>query len=329
MNVVHFLKENLLHLQEDHKKLSDDYSLLKRRIENLTNLQNRKSSDDLRDKENQSSKQLLYDNSNNKYVEITIFNEFKTQVQKEIDNLKFSINDLKSTIDEILNRLKTKSDEKDLKDLELYLLNKLEELKSACNKKFADKNETAKNLKYLDSQIKQLIEINIKRMDKGDNWLLAKKPLEGFSCASCEAFIGDLKENNEYIPWNKYPMRDPSDKLYRMGSGFSKMLQYMNIEGYMNSTGNNNMNMNVNVSNANPNGVLNKKNQTSQDFFKRPNPMVGHGAHGAHGSNDINDKRDMHLPKVKTNKKNMNNMSADDIEIQNDDGVEDPKQPKM
>lgn len=53
-------------------------------------------------------------------------------------------------------------------------------------------------------------------MDKGENWLLAKKPIDGFACASCEAYIGELHDNNQYIPWNKYPMRDPNEKLYRV-----------------------------------------------------------------------------------------------------------------
>ena len=53
-------------------------------------------------------------------------------------------------------------------------------------------------------------------MEKGDNWLLAKKPLGGNSCASCEAYIGDLHDNTQYVPWNKYPMRDPNDKLHRV-----------------------------------------------------------------------------------------------------------------
>lgn len=53
-------------------------------------------------------------------------------------------------------------------------------------------------------------------MEKGDNWLLAKKPLGGNSCASCEAYIGDLHDNSQYVAWNKYPMRDPNDKLYRV-----------------------------------------------------------------------------------------------------------------
>ena len=54
-------------------------------------------------------------------------------------------------------------------------------------------------------------------MEKGDNWLLAKKPVNGFACASCESYIGDLQDNNnQHIPWNKYPIRDPNDKAYRV-----------------------------------------------------------------------------------------------------------------
>lgn len=34
-----------------------------------------------------------------------------------------------------------------------FLLSSFEELRIACNKKFADKNETAKNIKYLDTQV--------------------------------------------------------------------------------------------------------------------------------------------------------------------------------
>ena len=125
--------------------------------------------------------------------------------------------------------MKTKTTYKDLKALEDDFLTKLEELRLACSKKFADKLETSKNIKYLDSQIKNIINVYIKKMEKGDNWLLAKKPL-GNLCASCESYIGELKDNSNYVPWNKYPMRDPNDKLYRMGNGFSKMLQMIQID---------------------------------------------------------------------------------------------------
>ncbi len=36
--------------------------------------------------------------------------------------------------------------------------------------------------------------------------------------------------SNIYIPWNKYPVKDPNDKLYRMGNGFSKMLQMIQVD---------------------------------------------------------------------------------------------------
>ena len=102
------------------------------------------------------------------------------------------------------------------------LLARIEELKIACNKKFADKNDTAKNLRYLEIQVIKNFIFQIKKyselekVEKADNWLLAKKPIGGNSCASCEAYIGDLHENHQYIPWNKYPMRDPNERLYRV-----------------------------------------------------------------------------------------------------------------
>jgi hypothetical protein len=150
-----------------------------------------------------------------KYVEQRIFDDYKGQVQRDFDTVNAKIEELRQLIEDIIAILKTKASEKDLKNLEDFLLSKLDELKTACNKKFADKNETAKNLKYLDQQLKYIIDVYIKKMEKGDNWLLAKKPIGGFSCASCEAYIGDLHENQEFIAWNKYPARD-NDKLYRV-----------------------------------------------------------------------------------------------------------------
>lgn len=71
--------------------------------------------------------------------------------------------------------------------------------------------------------MKQLLETTIKRQEKGENWLLAKRPFGGNSCASCEAFLGDLTDNREYIPWNK--LKETTERLYRLGTGFSHLLQ--------------------------------------------------------------------------------------------------------
>ena len=68
-----------------------------------------------------------------------------------------------------------------------------------------------------------------------NNWLLATKPITGFSCAACESYIGDLKsEKEKFIPWNKLPTRENGEKLYRMGNGFSKMLSMLNFDSYGN-----------------------------------------------------------------------------------------------
>ena len=103
----------------------------------------------------------------------------------------------------------------------------IEELKLNMSKKFADKTETLKSIKFLETQIKTIQESFTKKMEGADNWLLAKKPLNNYMCASCESIIrGELDKRSEYIPWNRYPNRD--EKSYRMGHGFSRMLQMIN-----------------------------------------------------------------------------------------------------
>ena len=167
---------------------------------------------------------------NSKYLESKTFEEFKTQILKEFTNINENFMQSKKITDEIIESLKNRTCFKDLKVLEDVALGKIEELKISSSKKFADYNDTYKTLKYLDQQIKNITQIFIKKMDKGDStWILAKKPINTV-CASCESYIGELKESGTYIPWNKYPTKDPNDKLYRLGNGYSKMLQMIQID---------------------------------------------------------------------------------------------------
>ncbi len=214
---VNFLKQALNNLLND-KSLHDEVVLLKKRLDSMSsNLQSFKNtSDDLKS----SEKKLSSNIDISRYVEMQLFLEHKAHVAAEIKALNDRIDELKRLLDDLVIALNEKLSISDFKKFEDLIYLKIEELKNACNKKFADKNETAKNLKYLDSQIKNILEIYIKHKEKGDNWLLAKKPLNGHSCASCEAYIGELHENSQPIHWNKYPMRDPSDKLYRVFISF-------------------------------------------------------------------------------------------------------------
>ena len=91
---------------------------------------------------------------------------------------------------------------------------KLEEFKIGTTKKFADKNEVTKNIKYLDAQVKHILDVYVKKIEKGENWLLAKKPIGGQYCASCENYIGDLHDTNQHVAWNK--ISHPNDRVYRV-----------------------------------------------------------------------------------------------------------------
>ncbi len=165
-----------------------------------------------------------------KYLEVASFNDFLKTYQKDQNRIKGELDDLRKLIRDLSEILKTKASEEDMRNFETLINSKLEELKLYCNRRFADKVDTSKSIKYLDAQIKHIVDVYIKRMEKGDNWLLAKKPIGGFTCASCEAYIGELKDKGEYMAWNKYPMREPSDKAYRIGNGFSRMLNMLNLD---------------------------------------------------------------------------------------------------
>ena len=165
-----------------------------------------------------------------KYLEVASFNDFLKAYQKDQNRIKGELDDLRKLIRDLSEILKTKASEEDMRNFETLINSKLEELKLYCNRRFADKVDTSKSIKYLDAQIKHIVDVYIKRMEKGDNWLLAKKPIGGFTCASCEAYIGELKDKGEYMAWNKYPMREPSDKAYRIGNGFSRMLNMLNLD---------------------------------------------------------------------------------------------------
>ena len=167
---------------------------------------------------------------NSKFLELKIFDEFKSQIFKEFSNINDNFIQSKKMSEEIVESLKNRTSFKDLKVLEDVVLGKVEELKISSSKKFADHHDTSKTFKYLEQQIKYITQVFIKKIEKGENnWLLAKKPINTV-CASCESYIGELKDTGTYIPWNKYPNKDPNDKLYRLGNGYSKMLQMIQID---------------------------------------------------------------------------------------------------
>ena len=220
--------DDIIAKQIDH----DDFMSFKRKVESLLNITDELESnfDEILNKKNFVLEKNRKKVDTNKFLEIKKFEEFKTQMIKEFTNINDNFNLLRGLTDRLGDSMNNKASFNDLKTLEEDLEAKLEDLSLTFNKKFSERTETNKNFKFLDQQIKNLFQFYIKKNEKdSNNWLIAKKPLNSNLCASCDAYIGDLKENSNYVPWNKYPNRE-GEKLYRLGNGFSKMLQMINVD---------------------------------------------------------------------------------------------------
>ena len=215
-----------------------------------------------------------------KFLEYSTFEEFKSHITKEFSNINDNFNNSKKMLNELIDIVKNRVTFKDLKTLEEAIMSQMENLKILFIKKFADKADVNKAMKYLDQQIKNIIQIYIKKIEKGDNWLLSKKPITSKLCASCESYIGDLNDTNEdnkiYVPWNKYPVKDINDKLYRLGQGYSNMLQILKTGESENKTERNNnnaINMNKTVSGFGFTGkkikIPNEKKRTIQNSLPK------------------------------------------------------------
>ena len=185
-------------------------------------------------KENESNKidlELLISKSE--------YDEDRERLNKKIDKALAQEIDNYRVIQEIQTKLKKFVIEADLQNLEKYLLNVLDENKKKIAKNYVEKSDLKKNLKLLELKIKTLEETGSK--DK-ENCFLAKKPMSGFLCASCETYVGDLKNNEEVATWNKLNIRKDK-KNYRLGHGFSTMIKMLNtnlIKKFENRNGDSN-----------------------------------------------------------------------------------------
>ena len=209
-------------LNEAVDKLRSEMSLVVRKIEFLTG-EYSKLAFNQGDSSNKNA--VAFDFS--KIVDIQKFNETIKAIYQKLEHLKYNVETHQRNIDDIFERLKHTPTEEDFIQFQNLLKAMIEDLKVYCNKRYGDKIDIQKNFRYIETQIKSILENN-KNRNEGETWLLAKKPMNGYLCASCESYIKDLNTKNEYVPWNRYPQRD--DKQYRMGHGFSRMLQMVNAD---------------------------------------------------------------------------------------------------
>ena len=230
------LKEKLLTLEENEKdlnfkmdqmqqfneKIRGDMQQIIKKIEYLSGQINRISNETV---DSDKNKGPIFDV--NKFVDLYLFNEKQKEINKKFDKIRLSFEEVARNIDDIIQKLSHVPSDKDFSQFQSIIRTMIDDLKLGLNKKYAEKTETSKSIKFLETQIKTVQESFQKKIEGADNWLLAKKPLNNYVCASCESIIkGELGKKSEFVPWNKYPNRE--EKSYRYGHGFSRMLQLIN-----------------------------------------------------------------------------------------------------
>ena len=267
------------------KKNMEDITIFTKKIESFASQVNRLSMQVIK---NPKEEKPIIDLS--KYIEIGDFEENKKEINKKFDKIRISFEDILRHIDEILDKLSHTPTDKDFAQYQEIVKSLMDEYKINSNKKYADKYDTFKSLKFLETQIKSVNENYNKKLEGQDNWLLAKKPLNNYLCASCEGIIrGELDKRCEYIPWNKYPNRE--EKYTRMGHGFSHMLQMVNDD----------IRKSVDNKEKEKNKIDDKEKDYNSDEDKKKH------------SNDKTNSQ-VKLPKVKLRTRNYNNINLiDDI----------------
>ena len=216
LDEIHDLKDQVGITNEELKKTLKDLQNISAKVEsingNLILLQNSQLT---------GGRGPIIDVS--KFIDQQKLTETLKPFLKEIEKIYKEMESLQRAINEVENNSKLLEKKERVNQLEEEVYNKINELKVYCNRKFADKIEINKTIKNIEVQIK---DFTGKKTD-GDGWLMAKQPLKCFNCASCEANIKNTQPVQEYIPWNKYPQ---GERIYRMGQGFSHMLQMMTSE---------------------------------------------------------------------------------------------------
>ena len=188
--------------------------------------------------ENINSNNNIINNNNaehtgNKNFLFTTKNEFekyKTKTDEEINKIWEKISNLNKQYEEIFNKIKDNCTLNDLDAMKNVILEKTKELFLTMKNRDIDNT----SLKILQKNFKKLLKLLADKEEK-ENWLLAKKPIGNYSCASCENYLGNLKDDTDkHIHWKKLPIKikdkESNDNIYKIGNGYSRLLRMINFD---------------------------------------------------------------------------------------------------
>ena len=258
-------QKKIMNLQEMHRKITKlEYNKVDSSVFDTKNDRMNTKIEETKSKLNELIYHLYgytgdqYDiDKNIKFVKEDDFEKYKINISNEIEKIWMEIYNIKEKNDALIEKTKDGCTIKDIEDNNNFVFQKMDEHLDELNKKFVLKNENSTALKNLEDQFKRIILLLATKVDhENDNWLIAKKPINGYSCAACESFIGDLKEekNDRFINWKKMPMRErekekeqEKEKIYRLGNGYSHVLKMVGVDNNKNVSLNPNSNKDMKI----------------------------------------------------------------------------------
>lgn len=171
-------------------------------------------------------------NKNFTFASKNEFDDYKTKTDEELKNIYEKIEELNKLYEKLFNQMKDKCTLNDLDQMKNLILENTQELFIDMKNKNVDGSNSA--VEILQKNFKKLLELLAEKEER-DRWLLAKKNLSGYICASCENYLGILKDDtNRHIHWKKLPFKirgnDSTDKLYKIGNGYSRLLRMINFD---------------------------------------------------------------------------------------------------
>ena len=220
--IIKVINSSLDSLQQYNEKIKSDINSIFKKLEyfdgEIFQLKEEKDKNALKKYNN-------FDASN--FLSQSIFNHFKKDINSKLEKMKIDLDNLNNGMETLSSSLNQRVSTKEFSKFQKSIIDLIDEFKVSCHRKYMDKIEIQKALKIIDNQIKSLNEA-AKKYDTSDTWLLAKKPIGNYQCASCEANLKDLEQKDNYVAWNKYPSRE--EKTYRIGHGYSRILEMVNEE---------------------------------------------------------------------------------------------------
>ena len=220
--IIKVINSSLDSLQQYNEKIKSDINSIFKKLEyfdgEIFQLKEEKDKNSLKKYNN-------FDSSN--FLSQSIFNLFKKDINSKFEKIKIDLDNLNNGMETLSSSLNQRVSTKEFSKFQKSIIDLIDEFKVSCHRKYMDKIEIQKALKIIDNQIKTLNEA-AKKYDTSDTWLLAKKPIGNYQCASCEANLKDLEQKDNYVAWNKYPSRE--EKTYRIGHGYSRILEMVNEE---------------------------------------------------------------------------------------------------